>query len=166
MLGGVFCGKWISDKQRRLCGKGVRVMEETKKLETNSILNLNFSVLVTTEDIDDIMVSALEGGITYWANRAKVPEEKRVAEWGHEQIARDGELHIHVVEPFDQDDTEWYILTKEKFMEGLKRWLEVPGTELIPLPHGERLGVDTSQIDGAAADEIIQYALFGEVVYG
>lgn len=104
--------------------------------------------------------------ITYWANRAKVPEEKRVAEWGHEQIARDGELHIHVVEPFDQDDTEWYILTKEKFMEGLKRWLEVPGTELIPLPHGERLGVDTSQIDGAAADEIIQYALFGEVVYG
>lgn len=76
------CGKWISDKQRRLCGKGVRVMEETKKLETNSILNLNFSVLVTTEDIDDIMVSALEGGITYWANRAKVPEEKRVAEWG------------------------------------------------------------------------------------
>lgn len=141
-------------------------MEEVKRKGLNNVLNLSFSVVVTAEDIDDIMVSALEGGITHWANRAKVPEEKRAAEWGHEQIARDGELHIHVVEPFDQDDTEWYILTKEKFMEGLKRWLEVPGTELIPLPHGERLGVDTSQIDGAAADEIIQYALFGEVVYG
>ena len=160
------CRKWISDKQCRLCGKGVQVMEETKKLETNSIVNLNLSVLVTTEDIDDIMVSALEGGIAYWADRAKVPEKKRVSEWGHEQIARDGELHIHVVEPFDQDDTEWYILTKEKFMEGLKRWMKVPGAELIPLPHGERLGIDTSQIDGAAADEIIQYALFGEAVYG
>lgn len=141
-------------------------MEEVKRMGLNNVLNLSFSVVVTPEDIDDIMVSALEGGITYWANMAKVPEEKRVAEWGHEQIARDGELHIHVVEPFDQDDTEWYILTKEKFMEGLKMWMKAPGTELIPLPHGERLGIDTSQIDGAAADEIIQYALFGEVVYG
>lgn len=123
-------------------------------------------LVITEDDVDDIMCSALEGGINYWCDTAKVPEEKRVARWGHEQIARDGELHIHVVEPFDQDDTEWYILTKEKFMEGLKRWMKAPGTELIPLPHGERLGIDTSQIDGAAADEIIQYALFGEVVYG
>lgn len=82
MLGGVLCGKWISDKQCRLCGKGVRVMEEVKRMGLNNVLNLSFSVVVTPEDIDDIMVSALEGGITHWANRAKVPEEKRVAEWG------------------------------------------------------------------------------------
>lgn len=160
------CGKWISDKQRRLCGKGVRVMEETKKLETNSILNLSFSVVVTPEDIDDIMVSALEGGITYWANRAKVPEEKRVAEWGHEQIARDGELHIHVVESFDQDDTEWYILTKEKFLNGLVKYLKEPKySDCLEFVNHE-LRIDTGYIDADVADTIIQYALFGEVVYG
>ena len=101
-------------------------MEEVKRKGLNNVLNLSFSVVVTAEDIDDIMVSALEGGITHWANRAKVPEEKRAAEWGHEQIARDGELHIHVVEPFDQDDTEWYILTKEKFLNGLAKYLKEP----------------------------------------
>ena len=39
-------------------------------------------VIVTEEDIDDIMCSALEGGITYWCNAAKVLEDKRVASWG------------------------------------------------------------------------------------
>ena len=56
-------------------------MEEVKRKGLNNVLNLSFSVVVTAEDIDDIMVSALEGGITHWANRAKVPEEKRAAEW-------------------------------------------------------------------------------------
>ncbi len=141
-------------------------MEETKKIETNSILNLNFSVLVTTEDIDDIMVSALEGGITYWANRAKVPEEKRVAEWGHEQIARDGELHIHVIEPFDQKDTEWYVLTKEKFLNGLEKYLKDPKySDCLEFVDHE-LRIDTCYVDADVADTIVQYALFGEIVYG
>lgn len=133
--------------------------------KNGTVLEVSFDVLVTDEDIDDIMVSALEGGITYWADMAIVRGEKRVAMWGHEQIARGGELDIHVVEPFDRDNTEWYTLTKEKFLEGLKRWLKVPGTELAPLPHGECFGIDPGHIDGVAADEIIQYALFGEIVY-
>ena len=81
----------------------------------------------------------------YWANRAKVPEEKRVAEWGHEQIARGGELHIRVVEPFDQNGTEWYVLTKEKFLEGIREiFKRTRDSELIPRPFGTRAGIDTS----------------------
>lgn len=41
-----------------------------------------------------------------------------MAEWEHEQIARGGELRIRVEEPFDDEDTEWYVLTKEKFLNG------------------------------------------------
>lgn len=63
-------------------------------------------VIVTEEDVDDIMCSALEGGIVYWCNAAKVPADKMVASCGHEQIARGGELKIHVCEPFDDEDTE------------------------------------------------------------
>lgn len=141
-------------------------MEEVKRKGLNNVLNLSFSVVVTAEDIDDIMVSALEGGITHWANRAKVPEEKRAAEWGHEQIARDGELHIHVVEPFDQDDTEWYILTKENFLNGLAKYLKEPKySDCLEFVNHE-LRIDTCYIDADVADTIIQYALFGEVVYG
>lgn len=141
-------------------------MEEVKKMGLNHALNISFRVIVTPEDIDDIMVSALEGGITYWANKAKVLEEKRVAEWGHEQIARDGELHIHVIEPFDQDDTEWYVLTKEKCLKGLEKYLKEPKySDCLEFVNHE-LRIDTCYVDADAADTIIQYALFGEIVYG
>lgn len=132
---------------------------------SNEVLEITIHVLVTQEDIDDIMVSALEGGINYWCDAAKVEEEDRVADWGHEQIARGGCLKIHVIEPFDDDDTEWYELTKEKFLSGLKRYLQTPGTEITTLPSGNHMGLDTGQIDANGADEIIQFALFGEVVY-
>ena len=141
-------------------------MEKVKKSGINHVLNISFRVIVTPEDIDDIMVSALEGGITYWANKAKVLEEKRVAEWGHEQIARDGELHIHVLEPFDQDDTEWYVLTKEKFLKGLEKYLKEPKySDCLEFVNHE-LRIDTCYVDADVADTIIQYALFGEIVYG
>ena len=41
-------------------------------------------VKLTVEDIDDIMVAALEGGINYWCSEAEVVEERRCADWGHE----------------------------------------------------------------------------------
>lgn len=114
---------------------------------------------LTTEDIDDIMVAALEGGINYWAGEAEVIEEKRVADWGHEQIARGGVLIMHDIE----DPGEKWELTLEKFLEGFKLWLENGGDE-----HGavQRDGkVDCCMIDAVGADEIVQYALFGEIVF-
>ncbi|MFQ7090662.1 MAG: hypothetical protein ACLRQ8_02475 [Coprococcus sp.] len=124
-------------------------------------------VIVTEEDIDDIMCSALEGGITYWCNAAKVLEDKRVASWGHEQIARGGELKIHVCEPFDDEDTEWYTLNKEKFMKGLEMYLQNPGYECLEEDASNKCyTIDTTCIDAGCADTIIQYALFGEEVFG
>ena len=120
---------------------------------------------ITEEVIDDIMVSALEGGITYWCDIAKVPEDKRVAKWGHEQIARGGELRIHVIEPFDDEETEWYTLDMEKFMKGLKKYVQDPLYDCLIVDR-KKLIIDTTNIDGACADTIIQYALFGEEVFG
>ena len=34
-------------------------------------------VTITSEDIDDIMVAALEGGITHWCRRVEVVGESR-----------------------------------------------------------------------------------------
>ncbi|MGN0398852.1 MAG: hypothetical protein ACI4EO_01875 [Blautia sp.] len=128
-------------------------------------LRMEMEIVVTQEDIDDIMCSALEGGINYWCDTAKVPEEKRVARWGHEQIARDGELHMHLIEPFDDDDTEWYILTKERFIGGLEKYLKEPNHGCLEMD-GKHLVIDAGNIDANAADMIVQYALFGEIVFG
>ena len=43
--------------------------------ETESTLNIRLEVVVTDENINDIMACALEGGINYWADDAQVIEE-------------------------------------------------------------------------------------------
>lgn len=116
---------------------------------------------LTTEDIDDIMVSALEGGVTAcWCGEAEVVEEKRVSDWGHEQIARGGVLKMHDIE----DPDEVWELTLEKFLKGFKLWLESGGDVYGAVQRNGK--VDCGEIDAERADEIVQLALFGEVVFG
>lgn len=118
-------------------------------------------VTLTTQDIDDIMVSVLEGGVTaYWCGKAEVVEEKRVAEWGHEQIARGGALVMHDSE----DPDEKWELDLEKFLRGFELWVENGGDEYGAVQKNGR--VDCGRIDANCADEIVQYGLFGEIVYG
>ena len=127
-------------------------------MEKKFSVEIKYTVELTVEDIDDIMVSALEGGINYWAQEAEVLEEKRVADWGHEQIARGGCLILHDIEDFEE---KWE-LNLEKFLAGFKLWLENGGDKYGAVEDGK---VDCCEIDAACADEIIQYALFGEIVF-
>lgn len=126
-----------------------------------TIVTVNFNVLITDDDIDDIMVSVLEGGINHWCAEAKVKGEY-LGEFASDQISRGGTLLL-----YDANGRKYEELTKEKFLEGLKRYLENPIYEgtVYPGTHEERLLVDCGMIDGPASDMIIQYALFGEVVY-
>ena len=116
------------------------------------------AIELTIEDIDDIMVGALEGGITYWADRADVVEEKRCGEWGHEQIARGGSLMIH---DFESDKT--HELNLENFLSGFRTWVEKGYDYYGAVTKGK---VDCFHIDGYCADAIVQCALFGDVIYG
>lgn len=124
---------------------------------------IKLNVTVTEEDIDDIMVSALEGGITYWCREAEVIGERMGEGWGHEQIARGGGLRL-----YDAESGEHYELNREKFLSGLKRYLQNPlydGTIELGTD-GKKMILDCGMIDAPAADQIIQYAVFGDVIYG
>ena len=106
------------------------------------------------------MVAALEGGINYWCSEAEVVEERRCADWGHEQIARGGALVLHDIE----DSSEKWELDLEKFLKGFKLWAE-QGLDKYGAVQKDGT-VDCCQIDAACADEIVQLALFGEVMFG
>ena len=82
-----------------------------------------------------------------------------MADWGHEQIARGGVLILHDAE--DYDDVQ--VLTLDKFLNGFKLWYENGGDEYGAVTGSE---VDCCNIDACCADEIIQYAVFGELVFG
>ena len=128
-----------------------------------------FEVLVqiraalTQQDIDDIMVSALEGGINYWCRRVVVQGDY-LCEYASEQISRGGKLAVWLDEPFEDDKT-CYMLDRDKFLAGFKLWLEKGGDSYGAIDYSDG-SVDCGQIDATCADEIVQYALFGELVFG
>lgn len=62
-------------------------------------IKAEISVRISTEDIDDIVTTALEGGICYWCRRAEV-KGKYLGEFASEQISRGGVLVLH-------DSVEW-----------------------------------------------------------
>lgn len=116
------------------------------------------TVIVTQEDIDDIMAGALEGGITYWCCKAEVVEDDYYGEYASEQISRGGSLRL-----YDNEDDEQYILTLDKFLKGLRLAIKDGyGNDWF----SDDARLDYAMIDGEAADIIVQMALFGEVVFG
>lgn len=128
-------------------------------------LEVVVNVIITDNNIDDIMRVALEWGINYWADRVNTKGKYR-GKFAYKQISRGGELRIHIEEPFDEGDNSWRTLAKGNFLYGVKKWIATSGSQLTILPNESYLGLNISHIDAEAADTIIQYALFGEIVFG
>lgn len=94
-------------------------MEEKLENVDCIVLNCWLNVRIRNEDIDNIMVSALEGGINYWCRKAEV-KGNYLGEYASDQISRGGELILH-----DANNYKKYTLSKENFIEGLKSILQL-----------------------------------------
>lgn len=125
------------------------------KNETAILMTLTGTkVSINRESIDDIMASALEGGISYWCSKAEVAG-KYLGEYASEQISRGGKLYL-----YDIEDGTRYDLNLTSFFYGIEMVMDrYPG---IIDGNGN---IDASKVDGEIADLIIQYAVFGEPVF-
>lgn len=121
-------------------------------------------IKVTREDIDDIMIAALEGGITYWCCKAEVVGNT-LETYVSEQIGRGGALRL-----YDNDGSNSYFLNVDRLLAGIKKYIAAENK-----PHdilcraSDNTGcrrIDSAKVDAAVADMIIQYAVMGEIVYG
>lgn len=121
-------------------------------------LKIERKLVVTAEDMDDIMCAALEGGVCYWCNEAIVVGAY-LGEWAHEQIARGGKLQL-----VDAEDGTYYELTREKLLHGIQMAREQEYYRDYEWWDGEKL--DTCNVDAEVADVIVQLALFDEIVFG
>ncbi len=116
------------------------------------------SVIITHEDVDDIVCTALEGGITYWCCKAEVCEDEYYGEYASDQISRGGSLRL-----YDRENDEQYILSLDNFLKGIQQAIKDGyGSDWL----GDDARIDVMNIDCEAADVIVQCALFGEVIYG
>ena len=136
--------------------------------ETESTLNIRLEVVVTDENINDIMACALEGGINYWADDAQVIEEYH-GNNEYEHFLNNGKLAIHLIEgPIEKHGPEWCELDKKRFINGLRKYLQDPLAPYYILCYNDayhRLEIDTGKADAVVCDMIFQYALFDEIVF-
>jgi len=130
-------------------------MEASGNPESNSFI-VAFSIDLKQEDIDDIICSALEGGICYWCSKAEVIGDY-LGNYAHEQISRGGHLLLH-----DAENDKKYELTKEKLMKGLQLFFSSGYSNNTSIKNSS---IDPGEFDGNCADMVIQLALFGEIVY-
>ena len=125
----------------------------------------NGIIKVTEEDIEDIMCTALEGGIGYLAcldNTEKefvdAPKDEPYSETCAKIILRGGEIRL-----ICEEDNESYYLNLNKFLTGIQLWID-GGYDMYGAVDGDEL--DCGSIDSECADCIIQLALFDDIVYG
>lgn len=131
-------------------------------MKNYDIITAEIKVKITNEDIDNIMTTAFNGGINYWCYNAEIVEDKYLGYLTEEKISLGGKVRLYVEEPFDDYETEEYILDKNKLLKGIKMAMEKYGLDINLDDH---MHISIDDVDADAADVIIQYALFGEIVY-
>lgn len=124
----------------------------------NYNVEINKKYTVTPQDIDDIMVTALEDGINYWCRKAEVVGEY-LGEYASDQISRGGSLIL-----YDAESNDHWELNLEKLLCGIQKAIEDNWfRDYDWYVDGE---LDCCQIDAEVADTIVQLALFDDIVFG
>lgn len=115
-------------------------------------------VYLTDEDIDGIMSCALDGGVTSeWCARVEVVGGKYLGEYASDQISRDGKLCL-----YGRESSATWILTRGKLLTGIElAFMDGYGEDWFD----ESGKLDIFNIDANEADTMVQFALFGEVVF-
>lgn len=119
-------------------------------------------ITITEDNIIDIMEMAFIGS-NYWLGDIKVVSKGKCKskEDGYINILlKNGKLSISAPED-DADNTyKYYPLTISSILRGIGDYLKEYGDCI------EKGGIDSGRLDVGDCDLILQYALFGEQVYG
>ena len=133
---------------------------------------ITFSVTqeLTRGDVLDILTTAIEGGIGYWSvlHNDHPDWEAARAQWKAEhngEIPCYCDVALQVMENGkavvleDSEDDKLHELTFEKLIQGCAKYSQWRGKDIHKM-------MQESDFDANDADGIIQFALFGEWIYG
>ena len=121
------------------------------------------SYYFTDDDLENIMITALEGGIGYWAcldnseveppqwgDWSKQPDDMPTSEYAWKILKAGGTLHFLD----EEDDDAEYFLDMTDLFKGIGLCIQRRDWD-----------GDMDQLDAMVADMIIQCAIFGSVIY-
>lgn len=127
-------------------------------------MNIKIKIHIAEGDIDDIMVTALEGGINYWCDRVEIIKEPK----GFDDMIPPFDSASHLISQRGNlllknsvQEFEPVILTKKKFKKGLQKFLNINFENFMKGSSIEEIG----GMDAHEADQVLQYACFGKIVY-
>lgn len=125
---------------------------------------VNYMVDISDEDIKDIIITAIEGGIGYWCclDNTKdefnsAPQDEAVSETAAKIILTDG-----VITLIDVKNGKHHYLDRYALMRGMSKYAEL-GMDEFGIFYRNK--VDFYKFDAPTADKIVQLAIFGEIVY-
>ena len=122
---------------------------------------------ITSQQIADLMVTAVEGGINYWADGFYLESPGDVAPddefngeiwYANPHRYEDPDLRIKVVESGDGDGSTDHFFGQKEIADGLRKMAEKSPSHFADI-------VNDNQ-DAITADVFLQYVVFGEIVYG
>jgi hypothetical protein len=115
-------------------------------------LQITKTIIVKEQDIDDIMVTALEGGINYWCDGVVINSNPTYKEYASEIIADGGELRLYEI------DGGQFLLTRNMILKGIDKAMDHFGYDSFEKFMDEH--------DATTADVVVQFAIFDKIVYG
>ena len=134
-------------------------------LKTPTVVDVSDSL------IDDIVSGAFEGGINYWVATTKVTNDGGILyQYGSEVVSKGGNVGLEIEDlkhaEAESDKKLEYndglvILRKTHIIAGLIRYLEETGGMYV-----ENGKISDFALDADSYDAIIQYGLFGKLIFG
>ena len=140
---------------------------------SEDLFNFNVKKTLTRDQMDDILTTAIEGGIGYWAcllndDPAWIKAEKQqkaeggLLYWSSValRVMENGDAvkFVDAEEDPDDPDLEVWKLTLDKLMQGCALFEQERGSITKMLNDGS--------FDAIEADCLIQYAVFGKIIFG
>tara|TARA_B100000424_G_C22926044_1_gene492723 strand:- start:653 stop:1054 length:402 start_codon:yes stop_codon:yes gene_type:complete len=133
-------------------------------------MKVNIEVELSVQDMIDLLCTAFEGGVNYWVtsilgeggDTGKLPEGRTKIEHEYEWLAVGGSLKIG----YDDEERLYRYLDQDKLQKGLQQWIYRNSVQVYYDGARRDTALDLGNIDAGDADEIVQFALFGKLVFG
>ena len=125
-------------------------------------IEVKTKVRIPHEKIQDLIITAVEGGCRYWAS-FKFPKDWKEKYQSYEQIPfKDGNIEVYDVET---DELLGY-LNRASIKIGLQLMADCKDLKGRQVPHRHFKNLVTDNEDAETADVFMQLAVMGEVVFG
>lgn len=135
---------------------------------SEDVILLQIPVKINDEFVSDIVCTMFEGGSNYWINTIKINHPNGVklkstptSEWAASALNKGGSVTIF---PHEYEG-DIVTLTKQKLIDGIKLWATGSRFFEIVNEDGQHY-IDAGNIDADESDVILQYSVFGEIIFG